>query len=79
MLRDQDRVRGAFARACFYVLDNPRRKGLAVHPREWPHLGAIVPGYPFLHPLEEGFWKQFWGIYVEQREGMAGKKPATAA
>jgi REP element-mobilizing transposase RayT len=76
VLRERDRVRGAFARACFYVLDNPRRKGLAAQPREWPHLGAIVPGYPFLHPLGEGFWEQFWKIYAQNREPMPGKIPA---
>jgi REP element-mobilizing transposase RayT len=74
LLRERDRVRGAFARACFYVLDNPRRKGLALHPRQWPHLGAIVPGYPFLHPLAEGFWDQFWKIYVQNR----GETPQTS-
>ena len=67
VLRERDRVRGAFARACFYVLDNPRRKGLVVHPREWPHLGAVVPGYPFLHPLEEEFWPRLWKVYTEHK------------
>ena len=68
VLREKDRTRGALASACFYVLDNPRRKGLVVHPREWPHLGAVVPGYPFLHPLDEDFWPMFWKLYSEQRE-----------
>ncbi len=79
VLRDEDRVRGAFARACFYVLDNPRRKRLAAHPREWPHLGAVVPGYPFLHPLAEGFWERFWKIYVECRQEAPEKNPAPEA
>ena len=48
---EQDRTRGALAKASFCVLDNPRRAGLVEHPRDWPHLGAMVPGYPFLHPL----------------------------
>jgi hypothetical protein len=31
-------------------------------------LGAVVPGFPFLHPLAEDFWEHFWKIYTEQRE-----------
>jgi hypothetical protein len=37
-------------------------------PRDWPHLGAVVPGFPFLHPLDENFWEQFWKLYQQQRE-----------
>jgi hypothetical protein len=67
VLREQDRVRGAFEKSSFYVLDNPRRKGFVTHPREWPWLGAVVPGYPFLHPLGDDFWELFWKIYIEKR------------
>jgi REP element-mobilizing transposase RayT len=68
VLRENDRLRGAFEKTCFYVLDNPRRKGLVKHPRDWPSLGAIVPGYPFLHPLTEDFWETFWKLYQQHRE-----------
>ena len=68
VLREKDRLRGAFEKICFYVLDNPRRKELVSHPREWPHLGAVVPCYPFLHPLAEDFWEQFWKLYQQHRE-----------
>ena len=68
VLREKDRVRGAFAKACFYVLDNPRRKGLVGHPKDWPYLGAVVPGYPFLHPLADDFWESFWKLYEQKRE-----------
>ena len=68
VLREKDRLRGAFEKSSFYVLDNPRRKGLVAHPREWPWLGTVVPGYPFLHPLGDDFWESFWKIYIEQRE-----------
>jgi len=67
VLTAKDRTRGALARACFYVLDNPRRQGLVAQPRDWPHLGAVVPGYPFLHPLADDFWPDFWKFYTEQR------------
>jgi putative transposase len=71
VLRDEDRLRGAFAKTCFYVLDNPRRKGLVKHPRDWMFLGAVVPGYPFLHPLAEDFWESFWKLYKQHREAMS--------
>jgi hypothetical protein len=70
VLREADRTRGALARACFYVLENPRRKELVAQPQDWPHLGAVVPGYPFLHPLAEGFWPDFWKLYLKHREPM---------
>ena len=68
VLRIKDRMRGAFEKSCFYLLDNPCRKRLVNHPRDWPYLGAVVPGYPFLHPLEEDFWELFWKLYVGKRE-----------
>jgi hypothetical protein len=68
VLREQDRRRGAFEKSCFYLLDNPCRKKLVNRPCDWPHLGAIVPGYPFLHPLAKDFWEQFWKIYMHKRE-----------
>jgi putative transposase len=70
VLREKDRWRGAFEKSCFYLLDNPSRRKLVSHSRDWPHLGAVVPGYPFLHPLKEDFWEQFWKIYQAQREAM---------
>lgn len=62
-LRAKDRTRGAMSAACFYVLDNPRRKGQVPHTRDWPWLGATVPGYPFLNPLSQDFWPLFWKLY----------------
>jgi REP element-mobilizing transposase RayT len=64
VLRSEERQRGAFARVCFYVIDNPRRKGLVADPREWTFCGAIIPGYPALHPLESAFWERFWKLYA---------------
>lgn len=68
VLRERDRTRGALSAACFYILDNPRRKGLVADPRDWPYLGAIVPGYPFLHPFSEDFWPLFWRLYQAKRD-----------
>jgi putative transposase len=68
VLKEKDRTRGSLARTCFYVLDNPHRKGFVAHPQEWPYLGAILPGYPFMHPLTDTFWPQFWELYHKHRE-----------
>jgi REP element-mobilizing transposase RayT len=68
VLRDEQRKRGAFAKVCFYVLENPVRAHLVEKATGWPYLGAVVPGYPDLHPLEESFWETFWKIYVKIRE-----------
>lgn len=68
VLREEDRRRGAFARVCFYVLENPVRAKLIVQACDWPFNGAIVPGYPTLHPTREDFWKLFWKLYVAERE-----------
>jgi putative transposase len=63
VLREKDRRRRAFEKSCFYVLNNPCRKYLAERPQDWPYLGTVVPGYPFLNPTEEPFWEQFWKLY----------------
>jgi len=68
VLREEDRKRGAFAKVTFYVLENPVRAGLSDKATAWPYIGAVVPGYPDLHPFEEGFWETFWKIYVKLRE-----------
>jgi hypothetical protein len=67
-MRDEERKRRAFASTCFYVLNNPVRAELVSHPREWPWLGAVLPGYPDSHPLDEDFWQLFWKLYQEHRE-----------
>jgi hypothetical protein len=78
VLAEKDRTRGGLAKACFYVLDNPHRKGLVSHPRQWPYLGAMVPGYPFLHPLDDDFWPHFWKLYIGQREEIPKESGLTA-
>ena len=68
VLREEDRKRGAFARVCFYTLANPVRAKLVTAERDWPYLGALVPGYPDLHPLEADYWETFWKVYGKFRE-----------
>jgi len=68
VLREDERKRNAFAATCFYVLENPVRAKLVDSTRDWTFCGTVVPGYPRLHPLEEGFWNRFWELYGAARE-----------
>src|SRR6185369_9444854 len=59
VLHDEERKRNVFASICFYILSNPVRAGLIKETDFWPYRGALVPGYPKLNPLDEGFWPLF--------------------
>ena len=72
VLREEERKRGAFAATCFYIAANPVRAELVTDPVQWPFTGCVVPGYPKLHPLAEGFWPKFWKIYSAARHPDAG-------
>ena len=45
-------------------------------PGDWPYCGAIIPGYPTLHPLAEDYWERFWKLYIAARE--AEPRPASS-
>lgn len=68
VLREEERKRGAFASVCFYILANPVRAKLVEKERAWRFSGAVVPGYPDLHPMQEDYWELFWKLYYKQRE-----------
>ena len=68
VLREDERKRGAFSRVCFYLLANPVRAKLVTEDEIWPFNGAVVPGYPALHPLQEDFWEKYWKLYEAERE-----------
>ena len=74
VLRGEERKCGAFAKICFYILDNPVRARLVDRPQAWAFSGAIVPGYPTLQPLEENFWPMFWKIVQATRQPEAGER-----
>ncbi len=74
VLRDEERKRNAFAKICFYILNNPVKAGLLTDPKEWSYLGAIVPGYPKLNPLDDDFWPLFWKLYSGTRQANAGNR-----
>lgn len=69
VLREDERKQDTFANACLYVLNNPVRANLVINARDWEYLGAVVPGYPTLHPLDENYWRLFWEQYWKNREG----------
>jgi hypothetical protein len=68
VLKGSERGRNAFAKICFYVLANPVRAELVANWREWRYAGAVVPGYPRLHPLEDDFWSKFWKLYCAAKD-----------
>jgi hypothetical protein len=76
VLKEAEQRREAFARVCFYVIDNARAAKLGEHPKLWPFAGAVVPGYPALHPLNEDFWLKFWKLYAQTKHPDAGKYSA---
>jgi putative transposase len=74
VLRDEERKRNAFAKTSFYILANPVRGGLSRERERWPFCGAIIPGYPDLHPLDGNFWPLFWKLYQDARSPDAGQR-----
>jgi REP element-mobilizing transposase RayT len=72
VLREKQRKRNVFSKVCSYIIDNACNEGLVKHPEDWPFCGAIVPGYPTLHPLGDDFWPLFWKLYFTTREPEAG-------
>jgi len=75
VLREKERLRNAFASFCFYTLANPVRAELVKNDKEWAYSGAIVSGYPTLHPLEEGYWELFWKLYLKSRNSEPAPTP----
>ena len=77
VLREEKRKRGAFAKVCFYIGDNPARAGLCKPGEDWLFSGCVLPGYPRMNPLEESFWPKFWRIYEKLKRPDAGnlKRP----
>lgn len=72
VLKQEERRRNAFAAVCNYILENPLRAELVRDPREWPFNGAVVPGYPALHPFQSDFWRLLWKLYSQARQPNAG-------
>jgi hypothetical protein len=77
VLRQVEREHDAFAKVCFYILNNPMEAKLVVKPGAWNFSGAVLPGYPTLHPLGNNYWDKFWKLYLAARHSDAGniKRP----
>jgi hypothetical protein len=69
VLRENERERGAFEKACAYVRQNPERTDLCADWRDWPHLGALISGYPDLDSRQNDFWEKFWTIHNRLLDG----------
>ncbi len=74
VLRQEERLRDAFAKICFYISANPVRSGLIVESAKWPFCGAIIPGYPDLDTSEEDFWPLFWKLFQQFHQPDAGNR-----
>ena len=69
VLKPEERQRHVFSVACAdYVLLNPLKAGLVKAPRDWPYLGAVVPGYAQSNPFDDDYWPWFWKCYYAERE-----------
>ena len=68
VLRENEREQDAFQTVCHYVLTNAERKDLVSRWQEWPYGGAVVPGYPVLHPAQEDYWEKFWKLYGQMKQ-----------
>jgi putative transposase len=78
VLRQAEREHDAFVRVCSYILNNPLRAKLVLKLEDWDFCGAVVPGYPTLHPLKPDFWEKFWKLHARSRQPDAGniKRPS---
>lgn len=72
VLKEEERRHDAFALVCHYILKNPVAEALASQPDEWRYSGAIIPGYPILNPLQDGFWPKFWKLHSKAKHPDAG-------
>ena len=64
----QTRAKPYFTLAKSNIPENPVRAGLVIDANEWKWHGAVLPGYPEVHPLEGGSWPLFWKLYAQHRE-----------
>lgn len=63
-MREEERANGVFANTVNYILQNPVRAGLVEDWKQYPGIGAMVPGYPELDLRAPGFRESFWRIHA---------------
>jgi len=62
VLRQHEKGADAVREMAWYIQQNPVRAELVQETSDWPYLGCMVPGYPTLHPLGDGYWDKFWKV-----------------
>ncbi len=60
------------------MLANPVRAKFVEREQAWPFLGAVVPGYPTLNPLDPDFWDLFWKLYIHEWKAEPQPSPLSA-
>ena len=63
VVTSDERETGIYQDTIHYILQNPVRAGIVENWREYPYIGALVPGYPPLERQDPEFHEQFWKIY----------------
>ena len=62
VLRAEESDRYAYERLAGYIMENPVRAGLVGRSEEWPHTGAVLPGYPELSVWLPDYWERYWRL-----------------
>ena len=74
VLSELERKRNAFSQSCFYLLNNPVAAELVTATEQWQYHGAVIAGYPTLHPLRQNFWPLFWRLYQKMKQPDADRR-----
>jgi putative transposase len=67
VLREKEREQNAFQSVCYYIQENPVRKGIVPDWSNYAYTGCIIPGYPELDVHAEDYWTRFWRMYAYVR------------
>lgn len=70
VLRPQEGDRQAYETLVQYIAQNPVRSGLVLNAGDWPHTGAILPGYPELNFGSEDFWPRYWRLRRSRQQAL---------
>ena len=62
VLREAEREKEAFAKVCYYILENPVRAGLCDEAAAYEFSGSVIPGFPDLRIHDAGYWELYWRI-----------------
>ena len=68
VVREHERTSGCYADTVNYILMNPIRAGLVQRWKDYPYLGAMLPGYPDLDRRNDHFNELFWRLVENESE-----------